>query len=253
MAQPYLSVVIPAYNEAERIPAALLAMDKHLSTVDYSYEIVVVDDGSTDNTPVIVEGMTKMVKNLRLVIAKENQGKGGTVRRGMREATGMIRLFTDADNSTSIDQFERMMPLFKEGYGIVIGSRAAHGAELDPPEPFYRQVAGKVLNLIVQVLLLPGIWDTQCGFKAYTAEAAERIFAASRINGWGFDVETLVLGRRMGYRIKEMPVRWVDDTRSHVRFSAGLQFLSEIGKIRWWLWRDEYRLKDSPRGLTDGN
>jgi glycosyltransferase involved in cell wall biosynthesis len=242
MAQPYLSIIIPAYNEAERIPAALLAMDKHLSTVDYSYEILVVNDGSTDNTAVIVEGMTKMVKNLRLINVKNNEGKGGTVRQGMLLAAGKIRLFTDADNSTSIDQFEKMMPFFKDGYGIVIGSRSVRGAKLDPPEPFYRQVVGKGLNMIVQLFLLPGIWDTQCGFKAYTDEAAGKIFTFSRINGWGFDVETLVLGRRLGYKIKEIPVHWVDDARSHVKFSAGLQFLAETFKIRWWLWRGEYQL-----------
>ena len=242
MAQPYLSIIIPAYNEAERIPGALLAMDKHLSTVDYSYEILVVNDGSTDHTAAIVENMTKMVKNLKLINIKDNGGKGGTVRQGMLLAGGKVRLFTDADNSTSIDQFENMMPLFKDGYGIVIGSRAVRGAKLDPPEPFYRQIIGKGLNVLVQLFLLPGIWDTQCGFKAYTEEAAERIFTAGRINGWGFDVETLVLGRKMGYKIKEIPVHWVDDTRSHVKFSAGLQFLSETFKIRWWLWRGEYHL-----------
>jgi glycosyltransferase involved in cell wall biosynthesis len=240
MAQPYLSIIIPAYNEAERIPAALLAMDKQLSTVDYSYEILVVNDGSTDDTAVIVEGMTKMVKNLRLVNVKNNQGKGGTVRQGMLVATGRVRLFTDADNSTSIDHFEKMMPFFKDGYGVVIGSRSVRGAKLDPPEPLYRQIIGKGLNLIVQLLLLPGIWDTQCGFKAYTDEAAQKIFALSRINGWAFDVETLALGRRLGYKIKEIPVHWVDDARSHIKFSAGLQFLAETCKIRWWLWRGNY-------------
>jgi dolichyl-phosphate beta-glucosyltransferase len=202
----------------------------------------VIDDGSTDGTAVIVEGMTKMVKNLKLVHIKENNGKGGTVRQGMLLATGKVRLFTDADNSTSIDQFEKMMPLFKDGYGIVIGSRAMRGAKLDPPEPFYRQVIGKCLNIIVQLFLLPGIWDTQCGFKAYTDEAAGKIFQLSRIGGWGFDVETLVLGRRLGYKIKEVPVHWVDDARSHVKFSAGLQFLSETFKIRWWLWRGDYHI-----------
>ena len=242
MAQPYLSIVIPAYNEAERIPTALLAMDKCLSSVDYSYEILVINDGSTDNTAVVVEGMTKMVRNLRLINVKNNEGKGRTVRQGMLAATGKIRLFTDADNSTSIDQFEKMMPLFKEGYGIVIGSRSVRGAKLDPPEPFYRRAIGKGLNMIVQLLLLPGLWDTQCGFKAYTDEAAQKIFALSRINGWAFDVETLALGRQMGYKIKEIPVRWVDDARSHVKFSAGLQFLAETFKIRWWLWRKDYHI-----------
>lgn len=240
MSQPYLSVIIPAYNEAERIPQALLAMDKQLDGVPYSYEIFVVSDGSTDNTVEIVKNMTKLVRNLKLIDLRENVGKGGAVRQGMLLSSGQIRLFTDADNSTSIDQFQKMMPFFKEGYEVVIGSRAVKDAELDPPEPFYRQVAGKGLNLIVQLFLLPGLWDTQCGFKAFTEDAAKKIFTDSRIGGWGFDVEVLALARKMGYRIKEMPVRWVDDFRSHVKFSAGLQFLRDVAIIRWRLWRGEY-------------
>ena len=168
MAQPYLSIIIPAYNEAERLPQTLLDMDKRLSHVDYSYEILVVNDGSTDNTSAIVKNMAKMVKNLKLIDLKDNGGKGGTVRQGMLLATGKIRLFTDADNSTSIDQFEKMMPLFKEGYQVVIGSRAVKGAKLDPAEPWYRQIPGKAGNLLIQVVIgLWGIWDTQCGFKAF--------------------------------------------------------------------------------------
>jgi glycosyltransferase involved in cell wall biosynthesis len=243
MAQPYLSIIIPAYNEAERIPQTLVDMDKRLSGVDYSYEILFVNDGSKDNTASVVRNMAKMVKNLKLVDLKENVGKGGAVKQGMLLAAGRVRLFTDADNSTSIDQFAKMIPLFKEGYGVVIGSRAMKGAQLDPPEPFYRQVIGKALNFLVQLFLLPGIWDTQCGFKAYTDEAAEKIFIISKTVGWGFDVETLVLAKRLGFRIKEIPVHWVNDTRSHVKFSGGLQFLAETATIRWRLWRDGYHLK----------
>jgi glycosyltransferase involved in cell wall biosynthesis len=243
MAQPYLSIIIPAYNEAERIPATLIDVDKRLSSVDYTYEILVVNDGSKDNTATVVKNMAKMVKNLKLVDLKNNVGKGGAVKQGMLLAAGKVRLFTDADNSTSIDQFEKMIPLFKDGYGVVIGSRALKGAQLDPPEPFYRQAIGKTLNFLVQLFLLPGIWDTQCGFKAYTDEAAEKIFTISKTVGWGFDVETLTLARRLGFRIKEIPVHWVNDTRSHVKFSGGLQFLAETSIIRWRLWTDGYHLK----------
>lgn len=241
MAQPYLSIIIPAYNEAERIPKTLIDVDRRLAGVDYSYEILVVNDGSTDNTASVVKGMTKMVKDLTLIDVAANGGKGATVKEGMLRASGKVRLFMDADNSTSVDQFEKMMPFFKDGYGVVIGSRAVRGAELDPPEPPLRRFAGKALNFFVQLILLPGIWDTQCGFKAYTDEAAQKIFTASRTAGWGFDVETLALAHKMGYRIKEVPVRWVNDIRSHVRFSGGLQFLAETCTIRWRLWRREYR------------
>jgi glycosyltransferase involved in cell wall biosynthesis len=237
----YLSVIIPAYNEAERIPKTLLAMDAYLSKINYPYEILVVNDGSRDNTAEVVAKTAKIVKNLKLVDVKENHGKGSVVKVGMLAAKGDIRLFMDADNSTSVDQIEAMMPFFKEGCGVVIGSRAVKGAKLEPPEPFYRQLIGKALNLIVQALLLPGIWDTQCGFKAYTAEAAEEIFGVSKVSTWGFDVETLALAKRFGYKIKEIPIRWVNDTRSHVKFSGGLQFLRDIARIRWWLWTDAYR------------
>lgn len=248
MSQPYLSIVIPAYNEAERIPKTLLAIDKQLDGASYSYEIVVVNDGSKDNTAAIVNNMKKVVRNLKLIDLRENRGKGGTVRQGMLLSSGKIRLFTDADNSTTIDQFENMMPFFKEGYDVVIGSRSVRGARLDPPESIFRRIVGRGLNLLVQALLLPGIRDTQCGFKAFTEEAAKKIFMQSSIVGWGFDVEVLSLAKKMGYRIKEMPVHWVNDDRSHVKFSAGLQFLRDVAIIRLRLWRGTYAFAESGPG-----
>jgi dolichyl-phosphate beta-glucosyltransferase len=243
MSQPFLSIIVPAYNEAERIPKTLLDMDRQLDGAGYSYEIVVVNDGSKDNTAEVVKNMTKAVRNLKLIDLRENSGKGGAVRQGMLLSAGSIRLFMDADNSTSIDQFEQMMPFFKQGYEVVIGSRAIRGAKLDPPEPLYRRIVARVLNLVVQIFLLPGIWDTQCGFKAFTEDAAQKIFMQANIAGWGFDVEALSLAKKRGYRIKEVPVHWVNDIRSHVKFSAGLQFLAEVAIIRWRLWRGAYDVK----------
>ncbi len=242
MAQPYLSIIVPAYNEAERIPQTLLDMDRRLEHAEYSYEIIVVNDGSTDGTAEVVTRMMKALRHLKLIDRRENLGKGGTVREGMLAAAGAVRLFTDADNSTSIDQFDQMIPYFKDGYGVVIGSRTVRGAKLDPPEPLFRQIPGKLGNLEIQALLLPGIWDTQCGFKAFTEEASRKIFAVSRVKGWAFDVEVLALARRMGYRIKEVPVHWVNDARSHVKASSYLKFLAETLTIRWRLWRGEYNL-----------
>jgi dolichyl-phosphate beta-glucosyltransferase len=241
MAQPYLSIIIPAYNEAERLPKTLVQMDKALADAEFTYEILVSDNGSRDETRAIVRNMEKVVRNLKLVDGKTG-GKGIAVREGMLAAQGRVRLFTDADDSTPIGEFAKMMPYFKEGYDVVIGSRAVRGAVLDPPEPFYRQIAGKAINIVVQLLLLPGLWDTQCGFKAFTADAAIRVFSRSKIPGWAFDVEILSLARKMGYRIKEMPVHWINDTRSHVKFAAGFQFLGEALKVRWWLWRGSYPL-----------
>ena len=240
MAQPYISIIIPAYNEAERLPKTLLDIDKRLAAAPYSYEIVVVNDGSTDNTAAIVKNMVKMVRNLKLIDLKDNSGKGGAVRQGMLLSTGTIRLFTDADNSTSIDQFEKMMPYFKERFDVVIGSRSIKGAKLDPPESIVKQISGKLGNIFIQLLLLPGLPDTQCGFKAFTADATERIFKLSKIDGWAFDVEILALAKKMNYRIKEIPVRWVNDIHSHVRASTYLKFFGETIKIRWWLWNKKY-------------
>lgn len=240
MAQPYLSIIIPAYNEAERLPLTLIDIDKHLEQAPYTYEILVVNDGSKDTTAAIVSKMQVTIKNLKLVDNKENKGKGGVVRQGMLLASGTIRLFTDADNSTAITHFETMMPYFKEGYGVVIGSRGIRGSTSEPGQPWYRKLPGKVGNIIIQLLVLWGVKDTQCGFKAMTAEVAEKVFNLSRIRGWGFDVELLVLARRLGYRIKEIPVHWVNDPSSRVGASAYLKVLLEVLKIRWWLWRNAY-------------
>lgn len=241
MPQPFLSVIIPAYNEAERIPLTLVDIDKHLSGAEYSYEILVVNDGSRDKTAEVVRNMEKMIKNLKLIDNDVNKGKGGVVRQGMLVARGKIRLFTDADNSTSISHFDSMIPYFKEGYEVVICDRALKGSRLDPPQPLYRQIPGKLGNLLIQVLLLPGIRDTQCGFKAFTDEAAEKIFSLSRVTGWGFDVEVLALAKKFGYKIKEIPVHWVNDLRSKVPASAYLKTLAETIKIRWWLWTGQYK------------
>ena len=174
--KPYLSVIIPAYNEVKRLPITLMDIDKHLSKAKYSYEILVVNDGSTDGTAEVVNRFSTIVKNLRLVDNKENKGKGGVVKQGMLEALGEYRLFTDADNSTSVDHFNKMIPYFKEGYEVVIGSRDIEGSELHPSQAWYKRLLGNMGNLYIQALLLPGIWDTQCGFKCFSEEAANKIF-----------------------------------------------------------------------------
>lgn len=252
MTQPFLSVIIPAYNEAERLPLTLVDIDKHLSKAEYSSEILVVNDGSTDRTSEVVTKMMGMIKNLKLVDNQVNRGKGAVVRQGMLVAKGAIRIFTDADNSTSIDQFNKMTPYFKEGFDVVIGSRAIKGSRLEPPQPLYRRIPGKIGNLIIQTLLLWGIWDTQCGFKAFSERAAERTFQQARITGWGFDVEVLALAKKLGYRIKEVPVVWVNNPFSHLGASAYLKTLVETLKIRLWLWAGKYDLRTSIPTVTAG-
>lgn len=242
MARPFLSVIIPAYNEAKRLPLTLIDIDKHLELQEYSYEILVVNDGSTDDTAEIVRRFDSLIQNLKLVDNKENKGKGAAVRQGMLAAKGTWRLFMDADNSTSVVEFNKMIPYFKDGYEIVIGSRDAKGARTLPPQPIYKKGLGNIGNLIIQALLLPGIWDTQCGFKCFSDEAADRIFRLTKIDRWGFDAEALALAKTLGYKIKEMPVFWVNDPRSHVSLKTYLQVLAETVKIRWWLWRHSYNI-----------
>src|SRR3989338_10362489 len=243
MAKPFLSVIIPAYNEAKRLPLTLIDIDKHLQEQEYSYEILVVNDGSTDATAEIVRRFSALMDNLKVVDNPENHGKGWVVRQGMLAAKGTWRLFMDADNSTSIVEFNKMIPYFKEGYEVVIGSRDVKGARMLPPQIFYKRWLGDIGNLIIQALLVPGIWDTQCGFKCFSDEAAEKIFRKTKIDRWGFDAEALALAKASGYVIKEMPIFWVNDIRTHVSFLTYLQVLWETAKIRWWLWRGAYGLK----------
>lgn len=242
MARPYLSVIIPAYNEAKRLPLTLIDVDKHLEDQEYSYEILVVNDGSTDNTAEIVNRLIPLIENLKLIDNKENKGKGAVVRQGMLCAKGTWRLFMDADNSTSVVEFNKMVPYFKDGYEVVIGSRDVKGSRTVPAQPWYRRMLGNMGNLFIQILLLRGIWDTQCGFKCFSDEAAEKVFNLTKIDRWGFDVEALALAKKLGYKIKEMPVFWVNDIRSHVGASAYLQVLWEVVKVRWWLWRKSYKI-----------
>ncbi len=241
--KPYLSIIIPAYNEYKRLPMTLTDVNKHLADFDFPCEVLVVDDGSKDATEDVVRRFSHLMQNLRLIDNKQNHGKGWVVRQGMLEAKGEIRLFMDADNSTSIDQFKNMIPYFKQGYDVVIGSRDVKGAKLVPPQPWYKRLAGNIGNLIIQILLLPGMWDTQCGFKAFTEEAAKKIFPLMKIDRWAFDVESLVLAKKLGYKIKEMPVTWVNSPESKVKLSGYVNFFSEVLKIKRWMMTDKYNLK----------
>lgn len=244
MAQkPFLSVIIPAYNESKRLPLTLVDMDKHLSKVPFSYEIIVVDNNSKDSTKEIALRFAGIMKNIR-VIECRTQGKGAAVRKGMIEAKGQIRLFTDADNSVSVDQFSKMQHFFREGYDVVIGSRDVEGARLEPPQAWYRMLLGNMGNIFIQLMLLRGIKDTQCGFKAFSDRAAEKIFPLANINGWGFDVEALSLAKMFGYKIKEMPVVWVNSAGSKVKPTAYIGVLLEVVRIKIRMIKGFYRKRE---------
>ena len=239
----YLSVIIPAYKEEKRIPKTLREIDKYLSSQNYGYEIIVVCDGSPDKTAEVVQKMIGEIKNLRLIDNKENHGKGYVVRQGLLEAKGKYRFFTDADNSTSIDQVEKMWPEFKKGFEIIIGSRDVPGAVLDPPQPWWRIMLGNIFNLIVQVISgLWGIWDSQCGFKGFTEKTVKNIFPKCQIDRFSFDVEILVLAKKMNYKIKEIPVTWKNDLSSTVGFKSMLNMLKDVFKIRWNLITGKYKI-----------
>lgn len=241
----YLSVIIPAYNEAERLPQTLRRFQEYLSAEPFSYEIIVVLDGPTDNTREILKAMTPEIKHLRVLDRKVNRGKGHTVREGMLRASGRIRLFTDADNSTDISHFDKMYPLFGQGYDLVIcsrNSRDAPGAIQAVPQVWYKRLMGDVGNLFIQLVAVRGIWDTQCGFKSFRDYAAEKIFSQTVIDGWGFDIEVLALARALKYKGGIVPSYWINDPRSHVRFLGYLQVLWETVKIWWNLSRGKYKL-----------
>lgn len=241
--KPFLSVIIPTYNEVDRLPLTLIDVDRHLSNGDLSYEVLVTDDGSTDGTYALVEHFARLMPNLRIIRAgSTNQGKGFAVRRGMEEARGNIRLFMDADNATSVDQCFQMVPFFKEGYDVIIGSRSAKGSVLMPPQPLLKQIAGLAGSIFVRLLGLQKRKDTQCGFKCFSEEAAQEIFRRTKIQGWIFDTEVLMLADRLGFRTKEVPVVWKDNHVSKVSMRGYYRALFDALRIRWWLSRKQYDL-----------
>ena len=210
-----LSIVVPAYNEEHRLPPTLAHLHRFLQTMPLRYEIVVVDDGSKDDTCGVVERCG--LPNVRLVRQIPNRGKGAAVRRGMLEALGQIRVMCDADGSMPPEQLPKLLaPIINCQASIAIGSRYADGAKTDVKQPFYRVLWSRLANRVIQRSLVPGVRDTQCGFKAFTAEAALDLFRVARIDGWAFDLEVLALAKRRDFTIAEVGVEWKDDNRSRV-------------------------------------
>ncbi|MBM4296471.1 MAG: glycosyltransferase family 2 protein [Deltaproteobacteria bacterium] len=240
-----LSVIVPAYNEAERIGKTLTRLHDYLAHSGLSWEILVVLDGSTDRTRDIVEQQAKAIPALKIIDRAVNRGKGFTVKEGIVAARGQMRLFTDADNSTDIAHFDKMKPLFEQGFDVVIASRNdldVDGAEQAVSQAWYKRAIGRLGNRIVQRLAVPGIWDTQCGFKAFRAEAAERIFSRVTIERWGFDIEVLALARALDLRIGIIPARWINDERSHVRATDYFNVLADTFRVRRNLMTGKYAL-----------
>jgi dolichyl-phosphate beta-glucosyltransferase len=240
----YLTIVIPAYNEEKRLRPTLESLKFYLSKKDFEYEVIVVNNNSTDGTARLVLDFQKHFPQLKL-FNEVNKGKGHAVRRGIMAGRGEYRLFMDADNSTTIDHIESMMPHFEKGYDVVIASLAVEGSKVvhGGAEPLWRVVLGKLGNKFIQVFAVWGINDTQRGFKIFSARAADAIFPLLTIFGWGFDVEVLALAKKFGFKIKEAPITWNNDPDSKVNAWAYPQVLMQTLKVFWNLRTGKYEHK----------
>ena len=237
----YLSLIIPAYKEATRIELSLEKIFVYLSSVPYESEVIVVDDGSPDNTVEMIQrAFTKKASGsgnvtTRMIELGTNAGKGAAVRAGMLDASGKIRIFTDADLSTPIYEIEKVIAVIeKGGFDVVVGSRALEGRALVKiHQPWYREMMGRIFNVLVQIFVLRGIKDTQCGFKGFRGEVAEKIFSQQRVMGFSFDVDILFIAKKLGYKVKEVAVEWYNDERTTVgALSDSARMFFELLRIR---------------------
>lgn len=231
--EPYLSVVIPLYNETQRLPKSAPRLIEYFANQPYSYEFVFVDDGSTDGTAQMARDLFKEVRNLKVIESRPNRGKGHAVKVGMLGAQGKIRLFCDADLSTPLGEVEKFWPFLQDGYKVVIGSRKMKGATIDRHQPWWRENLGKVFTWLTNHIATRGLSDITCGFKAFTDDASQRLFSRSVIDDWSFDAEVLFIAQMLGYRIKEVPVHWHDAPGTKVRLlKDATRSLQGLAKIR---------------------
>ena len=234
MSAPQYSIIIPAYNESERIRSGLDQVLAYVAGQRWDAEIIVVDDGSRDHTAGIVKEYAARNPIVRLVPNPGNRGKGYSVRNGMTSATGELRLFTDADLSAPIAEAGKLMGALRAGADVAIGSRWLDPALQTERQSGFRQLAGRIFNLLLRIVLGLGYKDTQCGFKAFNRRAAEVIFPRQRIERWGFDPEILFLAKKFGLRTAEVPVQWAHDERSKISpVRDGIRMFGELLKVRW--------------------
>lgn len=246
-AAPLLSVVVPAYNEATGIAVTVGRLSRYLEKLPLSWEIIVVDDGSADATAATVEACAAAHPHVRL-LRGGRRGKGAAVRRGMLEAAGSWRFMADADLSMPPENLGRFFAALESADPVphvLIGSREAPGAERIG-EPWRRHVAGRAFNVLVQLLVLPGIQDSQCGFKLFSAEAVTALFPRTTIDGFAFDVEVLTLARRGGYAVREVGVEWHCRPDSRVSMWRGAAAFGDILRVYWNAWSGRYRGLPSP-------
>lgn len=238
--RPALSLVIPAYNEQARLPYTLAEIERYVCTEQLDCEVIVVDNGSRDATSVVVQQAASRFPRLRL-LRTDRRGKGLAVRTGVLAARGQVVVFADADLSWLVEDLSRFASLVDEQRApVVIGSREGYGARRIG-EPIYRHLMGRVFNRVVQGLAVPGIEDSQCGFKAFSNTAAQAIFARQSLDGWGFDVEVLYLARRLGYAVTVVPLSWEHKENSRVApLRDALLMLSDVIRVRLNGWRGRY-------------
>lgn len=236
------SIVIPAYNEENRIKGTLLIIDNYISSENLKAEIIVVSDGSTDGTGNIVNGLMKKINNLRFIEYKKNQGKGFAVKKGVENCLGEYILFADADNSSPIEELNVLFEKLKEsGAEIAIGSRYLPSSNIKIKQPKYRIILGRLGNFLIRLFLIDNIKDTQCGFKLFTHRAAKEIFYFQKVKRFGFDIEALVVANSLGYKIVEVPVSWFNSSGSRVRpVKDAFRTLRDLVYIKLNLWSGRY-------------
>lgn len=228
----FLSIVIPAYKEAHRIHKILDAILEFSKIKDYTIETIVVVDGSPDNTADAAKKYQNKINNFRVIDRKENKGKGYTVREGMLEAKGKFILFSDADNSTPIEQVDKLLK-FRNDYDVIIGSRYVYDGKLAIPQSIIRKIGGRVLNFIIRTTAVSGIADTQCGFKLFSHQATQEIFPKQTFERFSFDIEILAIARSLGYKIREVGITWYDDPHSTVNpIKDGMRMIKDAWQVR---------------------
>jgi dolichyl-phosphate beta-glucosyltransferase len=228
-----ISIVIPAYNEEKRIGKTLKKVYEYFKEKKIEFEIIVVDDGSNDKTVEIVEKFSFDKKEIRILKHEKNMGKGAAVKTGILNAKGELILFTDADLSTPIEEFEKLKKEIENGYDIAIGSRGLKDSKIVIPQPFYRRIIGKIFPFLVRLIVINDFKDTQCGFKLFKKEAGKKIFSQLKTDGFAFDVEVLARGKKENFKIIEVPVVWINSPYSSVKiFKDSFKMFISLLKIR---------------------